>query len=341
MSDSSPRAVACDPQWLPHTYDASGTELTSVFVRRDQLNDVTFLSDDHYQGNFPKIAHSTDDIAVHASDAQQAPIHFIFHTSFCGSTLLAKALDIPGRTVGLREPDVLINLANRIARSDDDANRQRLRLVLRLLARPFGPGETVIVKPSNFANRLILPSLEALPDARAVLLHSDLPTLLRSLVKKGIWGRIFGRKLLRSAGAWTSINFGFDAGQTFELTDLQIAGLSWLMQIHHFGEVARRMGDRVLIVDSADFMADPAATIGRAAALFGIELDQTAAAAIAKGPVFSRHSKFSQRDYSVDAREAEHDAVVAAHGEGIAIVVRWVEAVAVHCGIPLIPATTA
>lgn len=342
MPDNSPRAVALDPQWLPHTYGPDGAQLTSVFVPRDRHAGLMFLSDEHYKGAFPKVTHPAAAVAVQLAAAPAAaPLHFIFHTAFCCSTLMVKALDIPDRTVGLKEPDVLINLANRFAASDDPANRQRLDLVLRLLARPFAAGETAIVKPTNFANRLILPALETRPEARAVLLHSDLATLLRSLVKRGMWGRIWGRKLYRSAAAWTSLSFGFDAGETFELTDLQVAGLAWLLQIHHFGEAVRRMGARVMVVDSADFTADPAAILGRVAAFFGLGLDSAAVAAIAAGPVFSSHSKFAQLDYSVGAREAEHEAAVAAHGEEIEMVVKWIDAVARHCGTALDPAAAA
>jgi len=339
MVDKSPRSVALDPQWLPHSYGLSGSDLTFVFVPRKDHETLMFLSDEHYQGKYATVTLPATDIAAHVGGAPAAPMHYIFHTAFCSSTLLVKALDIPGRTIGLKEPDILINLANRLVRNDDQANRQRLQLVVRLLARPFEPGETVILKPTNFANRLILPMLEMAPQAHAVLLYSDLPTLLRSLAKRSMWGRIWGRKLFRSAGAWTSLDFGYDAGETFELTDLQIAGLAWLMQIHHFREVAQRMGPRVMIIEGTEFAADPAATLTRVAPFFGLELDRDAIAAIATGQVFSRHSKFAQRDYSVDARAAEHDATMAAHGEEIEMVVKWIEAVAAHCDIPLDPAT--
>ena len=338
MVEDIVRAVAIDPQWLPHTYGPDGSQLTSVFVPRAMHSDLMFLSDEHFAPEIRRVTNPASEVARHLTGASSAPIHFIFHTAFCGSTLMVKALDLPGRTIGLKEPDVLINLANRLARNDDPANRQRLQLVLRLLARPFQAGETVIVKPSNFANRLIRPMLEGIPEARAVLLYSDLPTLLRSLVKRGMWGRIWGRKLFRSARAWTTLNFGYGPDETFDLTDLQVAGLGWLMQIHHFGEVARSMGSRVMTVDSSVFLNDPAQTLGRIGALFGLDLTPDEVSAIANGPVFSSHSKFSQRDYSMSEREAEHDAAVAAHGEEIEMVVKWVEAVAAHCGVSLRPA---
>src|SRR4029453_4682467 len=99
--------------------------------------------------------------------------------------------------------------------------RRRLELVLRLLARPFDRGEAVIVKPSNFANGLILPAFDANPGSPPVRLYSDLPPFLRSLVKRGLFGRIFGRRLYSYVASWTSLDFGYTPAETFCQTTLQ------------------------------------------------------------------------------------------------------------------------
>lgn len=337
MDDGTTREVALDPRWLPHTYDIDGAALTSVFVPRESHAELMFLSDEHFAGRFPKVTHRAADVAAEAAHAQAAPLHFIFHTAFCGSTLMAKALDASPRAFGLKEPDVLINLANRFIRSDDRANRERLRLVLRLLARPFGAGETVIAKPTNFANRLAVPALELLPESRAVLLYSDLRTLLRSILKRGMWGRIWGRKLFRNAASWTTLDFGYDAEETFLLTDLQTLGLGWLMQIHHFSEVAKRMSGRTMIVDSADFLGDPAHTLLRVSDFLDLEMGDSTVAEIVAGPVFAHHSKLSDRDYGRSERAAEESIIEATHGKEIDMVVKWVEAVARHVKVELRP----
>jgi hypothetical protein len=336
----SPREVAINPSWLPHTYDAAGSNLTSVFLTREDHGQLMFLSDEHFKDQFRKVTYPASEIAAHLNEAPRAPIHFIFHTSFCCSTLLLKALDLPGRSFGVREPDVLINLANRLIRSDDASNRERLRLALRLIARPFAPGESIIVKPTNFANRLAMPALEMNPESRAVLLYSDARTLLRSILKRGMWGRIWGRKLFQSAALWSSLDFGFSPDETFVLTDLQALALGWLMQMHQFGELARRMGERVTIVDSADFLADPGQTLRRISRSFELDLDQSAIDEVVNGPTFARHSKFSERGYGRAERAADHSAAEAAHHEELEMVVKWVETVAAHMNVDLKPASS-
>jgi hypothetical protein len=338
MAQPSARDVARDPDWLPHTYDAGGESLTFVQVPRLARQDLMFLSEEHFQGRFAKASFPPSSIEPEMEQAEQAPLHFIFHTSFCGSTLLTRALTIPGVAEALKEPDVLINLANRLAHSDDAGNRQRLELVLKLLERAPAPGEVVIVKPTNFANRLIEPLLELRPEARAVLLWSDLDTFLRSLVKRGMWGRRFGRQMYLQFAGWVPVNFGLGPAEMFELTDLQVAGLAWLLQIAHFSAVAEAAApDRLLIVEAADVMTHPAKVLYSVQNLFGLDLDAGTVDQIASGPVFSTHSKFADQEYGVTQRDRDHEAVDQAHGEEIRMVAQWIGAVAAQLGLPLQP----
>src|SRR5205085_7809480 len=96
-------SVAADPDWLPHSFDASGDALTFVHVPRGARDKLTFLSDEHYKGQFAKQSFPFASVSSIAEQPARAPLHFIFHSSFCCSTLLAKALDLPGQSLALRE----------------------------------------------------------------------------------------------------------------------------------------------------------------------------------------------------------------------------------------------
>jgi hypothetical protein len=337
MTPPSVRDVVLDPDWIPHTFDVTGANLMFVRVPKAARAYLMFLSDEHFAGNFEKVQFPAASVAAEIGEAPRSPIHFIFHTSFCCSTLLANALDVPGSSTVLKEPDVLINLGNRLIRSDDQANRQRLDLVLRLLERPFAPDEAVIVKPSNFGNRLVETILALRPQSKAVLLYSDVETLLRSLLKRGMFGRIFGRRLFTQLRRWSPLDFGYGPDELLQLTDVQAIALAWLMQVHHFDAMVRAFGDRLFPIDSATLLADPAAAIGSAQSLFGLGMGHDRVEAIATGPVFSKHSKFTDRDYDAEAREKEHEAATAAHAAELQMVVKWIEAVAAQIGAPLRP----
>ena len=333
--------VISDPDWVPHALDGSGATMTFAHVPRGDRTELTFLSEEHYKGRYPKQAFPIAQVAGAAEVMARAPLHFIFHTSFCCSTLLAKALEVPGKATSLKEPEVLLHLANRFIAGENDAERQRLDVTLKLLARPYAQGEAVIVKPSNFANRLLGPVLVRDPRTRAVLLYSDLPTLLRSLVKKAIWGRIFGRQLYRNLASWTTLKLGFGPVETFDQTDLQIAALAWLMHIDQFNEAAHQFGpERVMLLNSADFLKLVPETLARVSGFLGVDLDDATVQGIADGPVFSAHSKLAGA-YSVDEREREHASLEGAYRDEIAMVLKWIAAVADHAGMPLQPSLIA
>jgi hypothetical protein len=341
MKDVSPRDMIRDPDWLPHTYDMAGQALTFVHVPRDARSALRFLFDEHFAGKFTKLsipaASVAATVAAELESAERAPIHFIFHTSFCGSSLLARALEIPGVATSMREPAVLINLANRLIRDDNRANADRLELVVRLLERPFAPGEAVVAKQSNFANRVADPVLRARDRSRAVLLYSDLETFLISLLKRGMWGRILGRKLFNNLKSWTSLRLDLGADDVLELTDMQVAALAWLMHIHHFNDLAEAFGPRVMLLESGQMFAAPAEALHRVMSFFDLGMTAKEAADIASGPVFAKHSKFADRDYGVDERQRDLEAVGNANSEELSMVTEWVERFADHHGVALRP----
>lgn len=337
MRDVSLSDVIINPEWLPHTYNVDGQSLTFVEVSRAARSQLRFLFDEHFNDNFTKTIVPFEAIVTAIDPAPRAPIHFVFHTSFCGSSLLARALEMPGIVSAMREPAILINLANRLISSNDQANADRLELALRLLERPFLPGESVITKQSNFANRLIDPALRARPASRAVLLYSDLDTYLISLLKRGMWGRILGRKLFNNLTRWAPLKLEFEAAEILELTDMQVASLAWLMHIHQFGILAKEFGPRIMLLESSQMFAAPAATLHQVMSFFQLGRTEQEAEAVAAGPIFAKHSKFSDRDYSVEERQRDSEQVEKANSEEISMVIKWLESYAAHHDISLRP----
>lgn len=335
-TDTAPDAqsVLADPEWLPAGIDPTSGVIAFLKLPRSSHERIPFLSREYLDG----VASARMVLARETVQRAQMPAagngpHFIFHSAFCCSTLLARALDIHGRSMGYKEPTILNDLAA-LHRAGTLAERD-LRLVLALLGRPLATGETIVIKPSNEANILIERILAACPGAHALLLHAPLPSFLRSLAKKGLWGRNWGRRLYALLARDGGRRFGFSDAEIFEQTDLQIAALAWLIQQRQFAEVARRMPARVRTLDSETLLADPAGAMAGAAALFGFDLSAAEAQGIAAGPAFSQHAKQIGRGYDSTARAAEQAAVQAAHDEEIDMVCQWAAAVARHGGIPL------
>ncbi len=267
-----------------------------------------------------------------------APIHFIFHSAFCCSTVLARAFDRPGWAMGLKEPIILNDIVGWRRRGDRGPDMAGvLDNVLSLLARPFAPGEAVVVKPTNIANGLAAAMLALRPQAHAVLLHAPLRTYLASIARKGIDGRLWVRNLLLGLLDDKLVDLGFTPRDFIGQTDLQVAAVGWLAQHALFEGLIDRFGTaRVRTLDSETLMRDPATAMTRLAALFGLPLEAGALREIVEGPAFTSHSKTGDAFDAAD-RAREERTAVDAHADEIEKVAYWAEKVAQAAGVAMRP----
>lgn len=331
MPDSSLEAVATRAEWVPHSFDPEGSLLTSLFVPRDQHFSQPFLWDPKHK--FDHATHPASGLRAQLPATGGGTPGFIFHTAFCCSTLLLRACARAEGAIGLNEPPILNHLAHRLGAEGLFANRARLDLVLSLLGRSFDPGGPVIVKPTNFANALIDPILRMRPRAKAVLLHSDLRTMLYSVVRRGALGRAWGRQLYDAYSRFSRLDFGYSAAESFLQTDLQIAGLGWLMEVHHLEQAARAFPDRTLTIEADDLLANPGSVLEGVYRFLRLDAPPDGIASVVEGPIFSRHSKDSTIPYDGRLREQERERLLAMHSEEVRMVAGWIDAIARHVGI--------
>ncbi|MFM5954898.1 MAG: hypothetical protein ACKOPE_11455 [Novosphingobium sp.] len=322
-----------DAEWLAHRYVEDADAFRFVRLPRADHGAIPFLSDDclgarTIGGDIP-----ADACLALPGDA---PLGFLFHSAFCGSTMLTRALDRPGVAMGLSEPVLLNDVVGFRRRGADPRGVARVAdIATRLLARPFGPGEAVVVKPSNLINPLAELLLALRPQAKAVFLYAPLETFLISVVRKGLACRLWVRELLEGYLRFGYVALGFEPEDFFRQSDLQVAAVGWLAQHAHFAQLADKFGPgRLRSLDADRMAADPAAAVAAAAAHYGLAIDAAGAAEIAAGPVFTRHSK-SGAAFTPEQRSAEYAAARAAYGDEIDMVLRWAGEVAKGAGIAM------
>jgi hypothetical protein len=326
--------VASDPNWLPHRYDPGHDAFHFRRVERAAHRGATFLTDEY-------LGEEAAPIVVRRGDAMQAnkvtaPVHYIFHSAYCCSTLLARAFDIPGISMALKEPVILNDLVGwRLRGGDPRVIGPVLNDSLALLARPFERGEATIIKPSNVCNGLAEAMLALRPEACALLLHAPLEVFIGSIAKKGMWGRLWVRDLLIKQLKEGMVDLGLESEDYLGLTDLQVAAVGWLAQQALFARLVARFGAaRVSTIDSETLLAAPGAAVERLATLFRLGLKDAAVAAIVNGPAFTRHSKFDT-EFGSEARSGEQKDAALVHGDEIEKVCAWARVLAENNGIPL------
>lgn len=331
-ADPDLAAIAADPAWLANRYDESQDLIHFVRLTREEHRAVTFITDEYIRPDAPRLVLSRSDVM--AAAVPPAPLHFIFHSAYCCSTVLARAVDIPGVSMGLKEPLILNDLTGWRRRGADPRQLGATAdSILTLLARPFAPGESVVVKPSNVLNAIAPAMLAMRPQARAILLHAPLPDFLRSIARKGLWGRRWVRELFIGQLRDGIVDLGLGEQHYLDLTDLQVAAAGWLAQQRLFAGLVERFGSRrVRTLDSAALTARPGETMARLSDLFGLGLGEQAIERILAGPAFTSHSK-SNAGFGAADRLAEQRDAAQTHADEIDKVAVWAEAVAAAAGV--------
>lgn len=325
-------AIAADATWLPNRYDESQDLIHFVRLTREQHRAVTFITDEYIPADAPRLVLRRSDVVAAAGPSAQ--MHFIFHSAYCCSTVLARAVDIDGVSMGLKEPLILNDMVGWRRRGADPRQLGAiLDALLTLLAQPFAPGEAVVVKPSNVLNGIAPVLLGLRPRSRAILLHAPLPDFLRSIARKGLWGRRWVRELFIGQLRDGIVDLGLGEQHYLDLTDLQIAAAGWLAQQDVFARLIDRFGpERVRTLDSATLMARPGEAMERLSDLFGLGLDGQAIERVLAGPAFTSHSK-SNAGFSAADRLAEQRDAAQTHADEIDKVAVWAEAVATGAGL--------
>lgn len=325
--------VVRDAEWLPHRYDPQYDAVHFRHTPRDEHERATFLTDDYLAQEAPKLVLRRDEAAGAAP--AEAPIHYIFHSAFCCSTLLARVFERPGYAMGLKEP-VLLNDLVGWRRRGGEPKRIAMALDhgLRLLGRPFSPGEAIVIKPSNIVNILATAMLGMRPNSRALLLHAPLRTFLTSVAKKGMDGRLWVREQLLGQIMDGLTPFGFSEKDYLGQTDLQVAAVGWLAQQSLFTDLIARFGERVRSLDSETLTARPEEALRALSAFYGPPLSDAVIAEILADGAFTRHSKTGS-DFGIDARAAEYRTATATHGDEIEKVAHWAGIVAQGAGLSL------
>ncbi|MEO6434048.1 MAG: hypothetical protein ABIO29_08760 [Sphingomicrobium sp.] len=330
MSAAAPSldAVLGDAQWLPLRLSEDATTIRFVHLPREDHQRLRYLED-----KFLPAGTATADLPVALVAARPiaaAPPRFIFHSSMCGSTLLARVLDQPGHSMALAEPIILNQISARFSRGEDVG--ELLALAVALLSRPFGAGEQVVIKPGNSANNLMPQIAERFPQMRAVALEASVEDLLRAVAKRGPQGRIIYRRLYAFVARTRHLDTGFTPEDMWELTDLQAAALAWLVQHCEFADMLKQRPDQFRSLTMDALLGERGDAMTALGAFFEAAW---APAEVASDPRFNRHSKDSGRAYDDHQRRRDAEEVNRAFGPEIEWTGVWTRDLAEHLAIPL------
>lgn len=334
ISSDDRTSISLEPEWLAHRYQPDGDKVHFIRAPRAIHRSATFISDEYLPENLERAIFDRKDVALPSNSGN--PVHFILHSGFCCSTLLARAFDLNKISMGLKEPVILQDAVGYyFAATDKQKASEVVRNLLGLLARPFSPSETTIIKPSCIVNGLAETFMRLLPESRSVIIHAPLPVFLGSIARKQITGRLWAREQFAELRKLELINLGFDDDQHFRQTDLQIAAAGWLAQQAIFQSLIQCFGaDRIKTINSEMLLAHPTETITKMSQFYQMNLDGPQIQQIVDGPAFNSHSKHGT-EFDRQGRDDERTSGESPHLDEIEKVAFWAEKVAEAVGIDM------
>jgi len=186
VADRNLDSIMMDARWFAHRFDFRKDRYEFVLMPREAHRETAFLDVRHVPGHLERMVVPRK--AAARATKPRAPLHFIFHSGMACSTLMARALDWEGSVMGLKEPVILSDVVRyNLSGAGGEDTRIALNEAMSLLARPFQPGEAVVVKSDSLSIRFAEAMLETREDSQALCLYAPLPIFLNSLVRNAVF----------------------------------------------------------------------------------------------------------------------------------------------------------
>ncbi|GAB3104207.1 hypothetical protein GCM10027159_32270 [Lysobacter terrae] len=293
-----------DARWFPVDADVRGGRIAFLELSDAVIGSASFLDNRVEAPLGQSQVVSVDQVP---QGLVRSHVGWLFHTSFCCSTLLARALHFPPHQICLKEPLVLRRLGD--AREEGVALGRFPQIIVDLLARRRDDGASIVIKPTHAALNVATDLLRETPAARAVVLTSDLDDFLVSNLKKTAETQAkipqLAQRALRAGHFRHSL-----PEQAFEPPSLLCAAaLQWAAQRELALDIQQAAGtDRVWILDQRELLDDVAAMAGRVAQWLGLDPPAEAFAAHVAA-VSQRHAKVPDTAYGSEKRDVEKQMV--------------------------------
>lgn len=232
---------------------------------------------------------------------------YIFHTAFCGSTLMSQALASLYNSLPLREPEALGNLLVylRCANLSQEAYNTQVQQVLKLLSRRFHPQQVAVVKANDYANPLMPDLLQQQNNLPLLFMYTPLAEFLAGCLKAQN-RRDWIKQRYQAVQAFASQILAWP--QDLNLRDDaygEMAAVYWSYNVALFLRAWGIAPQRVRSLDFNQMLANPLAAVRRCADMFGLEQAAGIDPAVEIDSLFGVYSKNSRFKYSPQQRDSD------------------------------------
>ena len=251
------RELINSPDYLAYKINLETENIEFLAVNQQLIRQASFLRRDTIAPDQALIVVPLAEFVPQFDTLNQSiannPPRFIFHTAYCASTFLSKSLDVEGRSVGLREPQILLDAANakrlRWKSTTTSLDFTKLpELALGLLQKHAKAHEKLVIKPINSVNNIIPELLQASPSSRSIVLYTDVKNFLCSTLAKGEHGRQRTRAMFDLLRCDFPQLANLRLSDVIRMSDLKLILTFWRLQIEQAQKMLIDFGSDTKIV---------------------------------------------------------------------------------------------
>lgn len=309
-----------DARWFPVDLNVPRREYAFLPIGAEVLDRSAFL-DSRIDAPLREASSVAVDVVAQAALPEAAPLAWLFHTSFCCSTLLARMLHVPPCQVVLKEPLVLRRLSD--ARHAGWPLDGLVDPSVRLLSRPWDPCPAVVIKPTHAALNVAVELLDASPGSRGVILMSSLEDFLISNLKKPPETLAKVPALAERALQAGSFHTRLPTDALAPPDLLAAVALQWAAQRELCTDIAKAVGpQRLRLLDAATLLDDVQAIAWQCAQWLRLPVPRSLLAPrVAESS--QRHAKARAAPYDPGHRAADARRIRVRFDSEIVAVLRW------------------
>lgn len=229
-----------------------------VDASADSLGDANFIM----RGGLSFAADSERKFAMSGfkSKFQRRPATYIFHTAFCGSTLLSRALHSAPDVVALKEPFVLLDLSKASTMMASGQLAPYLDTALAELTQPWAENGHVIIKPTNSCNRIVTEICRQSRDDRFVFMYSTLEEFLISCLKKMPQAQSQLNQMARHLLPGSQLQKACEIPPNTDFSIIEACVLVWYVSLEYFSSAIEMLpAASWMTVQYRDLKREPAA----------------------------------------------------------------------------------
>lgn len=251
--------VILDPNYLAYRFDFNSECVEFLPIEKNQLRQLSFLRADAFmqervtEAVSVPLADLVELVEQPAQSLQFNPPRFVFHTAYCASTFVSRALDLPEVTLSLREPQLLLDAANakRLQWKSKTTSlnfTQLPKLALVLLHKHVNDDERLIIKPINSVNNIIQEILHEVGQTRSLILYTGARRFLLSTLKQGEQARQTTRAMFDLLRCDFPHLRNLSLSNALHMSDLKLVLTLWRLQIEQIQAVLNAIGQQKSIV---------------------------------------------------------------------------------------------